>query len=118
MLALSFCLLLIAGAFGGVLAARHLRTERPPPAWPLGVVHGLIGIGGLLALLLALRGPSRGEAMGVVAFGGVAAWLLAFALLAGLAVLVARQRWRLLIGVHATAAISGIVILAAYVLAG
>jgi hypothetical protein len=113
MLLLSFCLLLIAGLFGGVLAALHLRTEAVPPKPAFGVLHGLLGAVGFAALLLALRGPPRGEAMGVGSFGGIAAALLVSALLAGL--VIRRRRMRgVLIGIHATFAISGIVILAAY----
>jgi hypothetical protein len=123
MLLLSFVLLLIAALLGTALAALHLRAGNPrPPRWLLGALHGLLGIGGLVALLLALRGPPRGEAMGVGAFGRVAAVLLAVALLAGLAVLAARLRYRrvpaLAIGIHATIAVSGVVILAAYALVG
>jgi hypothetical protein len=123
MLLLSSALLLIAALFGTALAALHLRAgNASPPRWPLGALHGLLGTVGLGTLLLALRGPPRGEAMGVGAFGRIAAVLLAVALLAGLAVLTARLRYRrvpgLVIGIHATIAISGIVILAAYTLVG
>jgi hypothetical protein len=120
MLALSFGLLLITALFGSVLAVRQRHPT--PPAWPFGASHGVLGAIGLIMLLLALRGPPRGEAMGVGAFGRIAAVLLAMALLAGLAILVVRLRHRrtpgLLIGIHATLAISGVVILAAYTLVG
>ena len=113
MLLLSFCLLLIAAVFGSVLATLHLRTEAVPPNAAFGVLHGLLGAVGLAVLLLALRGPPRGLAMGVGSFGGIAAALLVSALLAGL--VIRRRRMRgLLIGIHATFAICGIVILAAY----
>lgn len=118
MLLLSFSVLLIAGLFGGMLAALHLRTGAVPPKATFGVLHALLATIGLAALLLALRGPPRGLAMGVGAFGRVAAVLLVLALVAGLIMLVGRLRRRrtsgLLIGIHATIAISGIVILAAY----
>jgi hypothetical protein len=55
--------------------------------------------------------------MGVGSFGRVAASILAVALLAGLVIVARYFRRRppgLLIGIHATLAISGIVILAAY----
>lgn len=121
MLPLSFVLLLIATLLGTALAALHLRAGRAdPPRWPLGALHGVLGTAGLAALLLALRGPPRGEAMGVEPFGRIAAVLLAVALLAGLVVLTARLRYRrvpgLAIGIHATLAVSGVVILAAYTL--
>ena len=123
MLLSSFLLLLIATALGTALAALHLRTGiSKPPRRPLGALHGLLGVVGLGALLLALRGPPRGAAMGVGGFGRIAAALLAAAVLAGLAVLIARWRYRrvpgLVIGIHATIAVSGVVILAAYTLVG
>jgi hypothetical protein len=120
MLALSFGLLLITALFGGVLAA--LQRHQTLSAWPFGASHGVLGAIGFVALLLALRGPPRGEAMGVGGFGRIAAVLLAMALLAGLAIFAMRLRHRrtpgLIIGIHATIAISGVVILAAYTLVG
>ena len=120
MLLVSLCLLLIAATLGSVLAGLSFRPEAPPLARIFGVLHGCLGAGGFAALLLALRGPPRGVAMGVGSFGRVAAVLLAVALLAGLTMLVIRSRaWQvsgLIIGIHATMAISGIVILAAYML--
>ena len=82
MLLLSFVLLLIAALLGTALAALHLRAgNASPPRWPLGALHGLLGAAGLVTLLLALRGPPRGEAMGVEvrahrggAVGGGARW--------------------------------------------
>jgi hypothetical protein len=122
MLLLSLCLLLIAAALGGVLAALSFRLGFPPPAAIYGVLHGCLGAGGLAALLLALRGPPRGVAMGVGSFGAIAAVLLAVALLAGLTILAIRLRARqvsgLIIGTHATIAISGIVVLAVYTMMG
>jgi hypothetical protein len=122
MLLASFTLLLIAAALGSVLAALSLRPGLPPPAPMYGVLHGCLGAGGFVALLIALRGPPRGVAMGVGSFGALAAVLLGVALLAGLIMLAVRARVRqvpgLIIGIHATIAISGIVILAAYTLMG
>jgi hypothetical protein len=123
MLLLSFALLLFAALLGTALANLHLRAgTATPPRLPLGMLHGLLGTVGLAALLLALRGPPRGEAMGVGAFGRIAAVLLAAALLAGLAVLAARLRFRrvpgLAIGTHTKLAVIGIVILAASTLVG
>jgi hypothetical protein len=120
---LSFALLLITALLGSVLAALHLRaaSAKPPPR-PFGALHGILGAIGLTALVLALRGPPRGEAMGVGAFGHIAAVLLLLALLSGAAVLAVALRYRwvpgLVIGIHATIAISGMVILAAYTLLG
>ena len=112
MLVWSLCLVVIAAAIGGALAARWRAM--------LGVIHALLGTCGLVALLLALRGPPRGAAMGVGSFGSIAAGLLTFTLLAGLTLAAMRLRTRpvpgFAIGVHVTIAISGIVILAAYAL--
>jgi hypothetical protein len=118
MLLVAFTLLLIAAALGSVLAMLGFRPEVPPPAQVYGVLHGCLGAGGFAALVMALRGPPRGVAMGVGSFGAIAAVLLGVALLAGLIMLAIRLRARqvsgLIIGIHATIAISGIVILAAY----
>jgi hypothetical protein len=123
MLPLSFSLLLIVALLGSALAALHLRSEVAALRWrPLGALHGLLGTAGLVILLLALCGPPRGEAMGVGSFGRIAAGLLVMALVAGLAIVVARLRYHrvpgLMIGIHATLAISGVVVLAAYTLMG
>jgi hypothetical protein len=122
MLPLSLSLLLIATLLGIALAALHLRREgRTRPGWQFGALHGSVGVVGLLTLLLALRGPPRGEAMGIEAFGRIAAVLLALAALAGLAMAVGFRRPRrvpgLVIGIHATIAVAGVVVLAAYTLA-
>ena len=112
MLLLSLCLVLAAATIGGVLAVRWRPT--------FGLLHGLIGAAALVALVLTLSGPPRGVAMGVGSFGRIAAWLLAAAPLVGLGIAAVRLRTRqvptFVIGVHATIAISGIVILAAYTL--
>jgi hypothetical protein len=124
MLLLSFGVLVLTALLGGVLAALHLQVAaaHSQPSWPLRALHGLLGASGLVTLLVVLRGPPRGEAMGIGSFGLVAAALLALALLTGLAMQVARLfHWRtphLAIGIHATIAVSGVVILAAYVLIG
>ena len=112
MLALSLWLVLGAAAVGGVITARWHAT--------LGIVHALLGACSLYVLLLALRGPPRGVAMGVASFGRIAAGLLAFALLMGIFFAALRLSAKpvpgLIIGVHVTIAISGIVMLAAYAL--
>ena len=122
MLLLAFALLLSAAVLGGVLAALHLRTERRPPGPVFGALHGLVGIAGFIVLLLALRGPPRGEALGVGQFGRISAALLAMALVVAIPIVVVRLRRRdipgLVIGAHATIAVSGIVVLAAYTLVG
>jgi hypothetical protein len=123
MLVLALTLLILAVLLGTLLAAVAVGAGRRLPfGRPLGALHGLLGLSGLGALLLALRGPPRGVALGVGSFGRIAAVLLALALLAGLTILTAHLRHRrppvLLIGVHATIAVSGVVILAAYTLVG
>lgn len=122
MLPLAFSILLVAAALGTVLTALHLRPGGVPPRPAYGALHGAAGVVGLAGLLLALGGPPRGVAMGVGSFGRIAAVLLVIALLVGVLVLVMRLRARritgLVIGIHATLAISGVVILAAYVLLG
>lgn len=122
MLISAVLVLAIAALLGSVLAALHWREDAAPPPWPLGALHGLIAIAGFGCLALALRGPPRGLDQGTGAFGTIAAALVALAALAGLALFTARLRRRrlsaTLIGVHATLAISGFVVLLAYVLAG
>jgi hypothetical protein len=122
MLNAAFIVLGIAVLLGCVLAVLHLRTGAAPPPWPFGALHGLIAVAGLGLLTLALRGPPRGLEQGTGAFGIIAAVLIALAALAGLALLAARLRKRrlsgTLIGIHATLAVGGFVILLAYVLAG
>ena len=98
MLLLAFVLLLTAASLGAILAALHLRSERRAPGPMFGAVHGLVGIAGFIALLLALRGPARGEAMGVGEFGRVAAVLLAIALIVTVPIVLARRRRRHIAG--------------------
>jgi hypothetical protein len=118
MLTLAFVLLLSTALLGGVLAARHPRTEYAPPGPVFGALHGLVGIAGFTALLLSLRGPPRGETMGVGQFGRFSAALLAAALVVAIPIAVMRLRRRdissVVIAAHATIAVSGVVILAAY----
>ena len=109
-------------AAGQRARALHLRESAASPPWPLGALHGLIALAGLGLLALALRGPPRGLDQGTGSFGTIAAALIALAALVGLMQLAARLRKKrlpgVLIGVHATLAISGFVVLLAYVLAG
>lgn len=121
MLIAAFIALAAAVALGTALALLYLRAAPAWVAqWPLAAAHGLLGIGGLVLLVLALRGPPRGVELGIGSFGAVSAALIALAALAGLGVLLwhrlRRRRAGTLIGVHATIAVSGFVILAAYLL--
>jgi hypothetical protein len=99
----------------GLLAAR-LRTR----AW-LGALHGTLGACSLLLLLFSLRGPPRGAATGTGAFGQIAASFFAAALLIGIAPILARYRRKpvspLVLGLHATVALMGFLVLVAYVTA-
>lgn len=121
MLNAAFIVLGIAVLLGGVLAVLHLREDAAPPLLPFGALHGLIAIAGLALLALALRGPPRGLAQGTGSFGIIAAALIGMAALVGLTQLAARLGNRqlpgMLIGIHATLAVGGFVVLLAYVLA-
>jgi hypothetical protein len=99
----------------------NLRTAATAAPWPLAALHALLAIGGLACLAIALRGPPRGLDQGTASFGLISAVLIAIAALLGGRMLMLRLRKRrrtgMLIGIHATFAIGGFVILMAYVLA-
>ena len=123
MLVAAFVILAVAVLLGSVLAVLHLQTEgRATPPWRLATLHGLLAISGLGCLALALRGPPRGLDYGTASFGTIAAALITMAALVGGGLLAARVFKRriagIMIGVHATLAVSGFVILAAYVFVG
>lgn len=123
MLIAAFWVLGATALVGSVLALLHLRTVKAPNApWPLKALHGLLGVAGLCMLALALRGPPQGVEQGTGSFGIIAASLLALAALIGVGMLtvnILKQRIpELMIGVHATIAVTGIVILMAYVFSG
>ena len=123
MLVAAFIVLGMVVLLGCALAVLHLRNDgaRTPP-WPLVALHGLLAIVGLCCLALALRGPPRGLAQGMASFGIIATVLITLCALAGAGLLAAHILKKripgLVIGIHATLAVSGLVILAAYVLAG
>jgi len=85
-------------------------------------LHGLLAVGGLSCLALALRGPPRGLDQGVASFGIIATSLITLAALIGVALLATRifktRIAGIMIGIHATLAVGGFVILTAYVLLG
>ncbi len=127
MLTAAFVIFTIAVALGAVLAVLHLRTNRtttPPllPQWPLAALHGILALIGLGCLALALRGPPRGVEQGTASFGMIAAVLFVLTALLGARLLAARLFKKRIgggtIAIHATLAVSGFVILAAYVFAG
>jgi hypothetical protein len=101
---------------GSLLALCFMRDIRKPL---LGALHGAVGAAGLLLLLVALQGPRRGDAMGVGSFGIFAAALLAVALVLGVFMLLLLRRASpmagFVIAVHATVAITGYVLLLAWV---
>jgi len=121
MLNAALIVLLVAVLFGSWLAMLHFAgrsAERAP--WPLALMHAGLALTGFALLAVTLRGPPRGADQGVAYFGIAAAGLLAVAAIVGAQIFV---RFRLrkmsagaLVGVHAALAVSGVVILAAYVL--
>jgi hypothetical protein len=118
MLTPAFIVIACAVGFGCILAVVHLRGAAVPRLY--GALHAAIGLSGLALLALALRGPARGVAQGEGSFGIIATAFFASAAIIGgmmLARLRKGHRAGALIGIHATLAIGGFVILAAYVLA-
>ncbi len=77
----------------------------------------MLGLAGTLCLLIALTGPPHGG-RDLAQFGVDAAALFGIALLTGLGPIIARIRRRpvssLVLGLHATFAIMGLVVLAVY----
>lgn len=116
MLLLAFCVLCAGATLGLVLALLHGRVKPPPLA--AGLIHGTVGLSGLAILVAALGGPPRGVALGGASFGIFSVVMLVGTALAGLAILTLRARKKrlsvLLVGLHATLAMFGVVILAAY----
>lgn len=122
MLIAAFIILGVVVLLGTVLAVLRLRTNGSvPPPWPLAALHGFLAISGLCCLALALRGPPRGLDQGTGSFGIIATALVTLAALVGAGLLAAHIRKRrvagIVIGIHATLAVSGFVILTAYVFA-
>lgn len=121
MLFAAFIILGSAALLGTALAILHLRVEAGAAPWPLRVLHGILGIGGLACLVFVLRGPPRGLDEGTASFGMIGAVLITLAALFGVGVLAAHIKGRragTLIGIHATLAVGGIVVLTAYLFAG
>src|ERR1039457_12781 len=88
MLTTTFVILGIAVLLGSLLAVLYLRTEGAAAPWPLAALHGLVAIGGLFCLALALRGPLRGVEQGTASFGIIAVTLIGSAALIGVGSLV------------------------------
>jgi len=105
-------ILTFAVAAGSGLALWHLRPDSRPPL-AAGITHGIIGTTGLVALLLALRGPVRGVETGVGSFGTISATLFAVASVTGVALLLLRRK-PLVMAIHAGIAITGYMLLLAW----
>lgn len=113
-------IILTAAAVAGVSLFILYPVIKPSArAWWPGLVHGSIGLTGLALLVAALRDtPPRGLREGAGSFGWIAAGLFAGGLLLGVAVIA--RRWSrkspgvLILGMHATLAIAGIMMLLAY----
>jgi hypothetical protein len=120
MLTGAFLVLLVAALVGAALATLHLRVASARAVPPqFATLHALLGLAGLAILAPALGGPPRGAAQGTASFGVIAAALVALAVVAAGGMLMRRFKGRppgALLGVHATLAISGVAMLAAYVL--
>ncbi len=123
MLVAAFVILAVVVLLGSVLAHMHSQTGgKAAWHWPLATLHWLLALLGLGCLLLALVRSPRLLDQGNSSFGIGAAALFALAALVGLSFL-ATQVLKggyagILIGIHATLAISGLVVLAAYVFVG
>jgi hypothetical protein len=122
MLSLAILSFTITVLLGGVLAIQILRRPAHRPARALVWLHGIAALLSYGLLLVALMGPPRGAATGTQYFGLTAAILLLFAAVLGVFSLVLHYRHRrmpgIAIGIHASVAIFGYVILAVYLLAG
>lgn len=105
----------------GLLLVMLHALQRWRVVTPLGLVHAAAGAAGLAVLIFALlSSPARGVSEGVGTFGRVAATMLGFAFLAGASIWRGRRKRSdptVLIGIHASLAIFGVVILAAYLAA-
>ncbi len=104
---------------GIALLALYQWVKPAGRIWLPGAAHGLIGVAGSGLLLAGLQGPARGVHSGAGSFGTIAAVLLAGALALGLLVAAGRLRRKrpsaLVLGLHATLAVTGLTLLAAYV---
>ena len=120
MLSLALALLSLAVLIGVAIGIGFL-VDRRLPSRAIGAVHGLLGASGLCALIFALvSGVGTGDRYGTASFGPAAAILVALAGLAGVGIaLLGRRTARsigLLIGVHASLAVTAYVLLLAYAL--
>jgi hypothetical protein len=116
---LSFTIVVL---LGGALAIQILRRPPHAPSRLLAWLHGIAALMSYGVLLVALMGPPRGAATGTQSFGLVAALLLLLAAVIGIVSLglhlLHRRMPGIAIGIHASVAVFGYVILAVYLLAG
>jgi hypothetical protein len=123
MLNLSVLTVGLAAVVGLWLAILNLRA-RSAGAMPvsLAALHGVLAIIGFGVLIVALGGPPRGLSTGTASFGMIAAVALGLAACVGFAMLAVHLRRRrvpgAVVGIHATLAISGFVVLAVYAMLG
>ena len=121
-LALALLAFTIVVALGSALAIQILRHPARPPLRALAWLHGIAALLSYGVLLVALTGPPRGAATGTQSFGLVAALLFLLAALIGISSLWLHLRRKrmpgIAIGIHASVAIFGYVMLAVYLLAG
>ena len=116
-LGLSTLLLALAVMIGSWIAIDAVRRAAPPKL-AAALLHGLLALAGYALLVVALGGPPRGEAAGAGSFGLVAAVALALAALPGLLLFAQHLKGKRLggglIGLHASLAVTGFVILLTY----
>lgn len=122
MLSIAFWVLSATVVLGTFLALMHIRSVRSPP-WKIAAAHGVLGSLGIATLIVALSQDSNhGVEYGVSFFGRLAAALASLALFLGLAIIVRKRRSvngvGLIIGAHATFAITAYVLLLAYLSLG
>ena len=122
MLTVATVVLVLALVIGTAAAVPWLRRDAQPPTSWLAAAHGIAAVAGFGILVAALADSRRGAATGTQSFGMIAALLLGAAALIGLAMLathVLRRRVAgALVGIHATLAVAGFVILAVYAMLG
>jgi hypothetical protein len=115
-----FVAAVLMGAGLAVLYAYGPLAKRPHAMIPL--VHGTLGVAGLVLLVAALRHGLPQTDTGTGDFGVIAGGLFGLALVFG--VLIASAAWRgrrpggLLVATHASVAIAGFVVLLALVALG
>lgn len=108
-----------AVTLGALVAVVQLQAPgRPPIPWAVALLHGVLGAAGLAMVLAAPAVAHGGAATGTTGFRATAVVLLLVALGLGMLILWTRIRRRplsfTLVGVHALFAISGVVMLGAY----